>query len=185
MGVVRLALKALDIYKMLPKKNCKECGYPTCLTFAMKLAAGKADADSCPYLDETTKFLLKGATRPPIQLVKLGVGERSISVGDEIVLYRHEKTFYHPPGIFFSVSDLWDRGQIVAAATRVKDEVFPRVGETSGSAALPSGTRAGTPSSSGGRWPPWRRRLSSPRCSCRTRLWPSKQGSPTVVITAP
>src|SRR5512136_1640297 len=114
---------------MLPKKNCKECGYPTCLTFAMKLAAGKADADSCPYLDDTTKQLLRGATRPPIQLVKLGVGERSVPVGDEIVLFRHEKAFYHPPGIFFSVSDLWDRDRIVAAATRVMDEVFPRIGE--------------------------------------------------------
>jgi acetyl-CoA decarbonylase/synthase complex subunit gamma len=127
--VVRVALKALEIYKMLPKKNCKECGYPTCLTFAMKLAAGKADADTCPYLDDATKQLLRGATRPPIQLVKLGVGERSVPVGDEIVLFRHEKTFYHPPGILFSVSDLWERERIVAAAERVMAEVFPRVGE--------------------------------------------------------
>ncbi len=124
-----MALKALDIYKMLPKKNCKECGYPTCLTFAMKLAAGKADADTCPYLDDATKELLRGATRPPIQLVKLGVGERSVPVGDEIVLFRHEKSFYHPPGILFSVSDLWEKERIVAAAERVMAEVFPRVGE--------------------------------------------------------
>jgi acetyl-CoA decarbonylase/synthase complex subunit gamma len=95
----------------------------------MKLAAGKADADTCPYLDENTKHLLRGATRPPIQLVKLGVGERSVPVGDEIVLFRHEKAFYHPPGIFFSVSDLWERDRIIAAATRVMDEIFPRVGE--------------------------------------------------------
>jgi acetyl-CoA decarbonylase/synthase complex subunit gamma len=127
--VVPVALKALDIYKMLPKKNCKECGYPTCLTFAMKLAAGKADADTCPYLDDATKQILRGATRPPIQLVKLGVGERSVPVGDEIVLFRHEKTFYHPPGILFSVSDLWEKERIVAAAERVIGEVFPRVGE--------------------------------------------------------
>ena len=124
-----MALKALDIYKMLPKKNCKECGYPTCLTFAMKLAAGKADADTCPYLDNATKELLHGATRPPIQLVKLGVGERSVPVGDEIVLFRHEKTFYHPPAILFSVSDLWEREKIIAVAERVMGEVFPRVGE--------------------------------------------------------
>jgi acetyl-CoA decarbonylase/synthase, CODH/ACS complex subunit gamma len=127
--VVRVALKALEIYKMLPKKNCKECGYPTCLTFAMKLAAGKADADTCPYLDAGTKELLRGATRPPIQLVKLGVGERQVPVGDEIVLFRHEKAFYHPPGLFFSVSDLWDRKRIVAAAARVMDDEFLRVGE--------------------------------------------------------
>ena len=63
-----MALKALDIYKMLPKKNCKECGFPTCLTFAMKLAAGKADADACPYLDDATKQLLHGATDRPSSL---------------------------------------------------------------------------------------------------------------------
>jgi acetyl-CoA decarbonylase/synthase complex subunit gamma len=95
----------------------------------MKLAAGKADADTCPYLDDATKELLRGATRPPIQLVKLGVGERSVPVGDEIVLFRHEKSFYHPPGILFSVSDLWEKERIVAAAERVMAEVFPRVGE--------------------------------------------------------
>jgi acetyl-CoA decarbonylase/synthase complex subunit gamma len=127
--VVPVALKALEIYKMLPKKNCKECGYPTCLTFAMKLAAGKADADSCPYLDDDTKQLLRGATRPPIQLVKLGVGERQVPVGDEIVLFRHEKTFYHPPAIFFSVSDLWEKERIMAVAEQVMGEVFARVGE--------------------------------------------------------
>ena len=92
-----MALKALDIYKLLPKKNCKECGDPTCLTFAMKLAGGKADLDLCPYLDDHAKSVLGATTRPPIRLIKLGVGERSFAIGEESVLYRHEKTFYHPP----------------------------------------------------------------------------------------
>ena len=100
-----MALKALDIYKLLPKKNCKECGDPTCLTFAMKLAGGKADVDLCPYLDDQAKSVLGATTRPPVRLVKVGVGERFFKVGEETVLYRHEKTFYHPPGIVFRVSD--------------------------------------------------------------------------------
>lgn len=50
-----MPLKALDIYKLLPKKNCKECGDPTCLTFAMKLASGKGDVTKCPYLDDEAK----------------------------------------------------------------------------------------------------------------------------------
>ncbi len=75
----KMALKALDIYKLLPKKNCKECGDPTCLTFAMKLAGGKADVDLCPYLDEQAKSVLGATTRPPIRLVKVGVGERSFA----------------------------------------------------------------------------------------------------------
>jgi len=123
-----MALKALDIYKLLPKKNCKECGDPTCLTFAMKLAAGKADVDLCPYLDENAKSVLGATTRPPIKLVKLGVGERSFAVGEEFVLYRHDKTFYHPPGIMFKVSDTDSEEKIMAVTARVRDETLTRVG---------------------------------------------------------
>jgi len=123
-----MALKALDIYKLLPKKNCKECGDPTCLTFAMKLAGGKADVDLCPYLDEQAKTVLGATTRPPIRLVKVGVGERSFKVGEETVLYRHEKTFYHPPGIIFRVTDTQAVEEIAAVTRRVKNEIFTRVG---------------------------------------------------------
>jgi acetyl-CoA decarbonylase/synthase, CODH/ACS complex subunit gamma len=123
-----MALKALDVYKLLPKKNCKECGDPTCLTFAMKLASGKADVDLCPYLDDEAKSVLGATTRPPIRLVKVGVGERSFAVGEEFVLYRHDKTFYHPPGILFKVSDTWEPEAITSATLRVRDEFFTRIG---------------------------------------------------------
>ncbi|MDO9035612.1 MAG: acetyl-CoA decarbonylase/synthase complex subunit gamma [Methanoregula sp.] len=123
-----MALKALDIYKLLPKKNCKECGDPTCLTFAMKLAGGKTDVDLCPYLDEGAKAVLGATTRPPIRLVKFGIGERSFAVGEEFVLYRHEKTFYHPPGILFKIADNQTTDEIQAVTTRVLNESFIRVG---------------------------------------------------------
>ncbi len=123
-----MALKALDIYKLLPKKNCKECGDPTCLTFAMKLAGGKADVDLCPYLDDQAKSVLGATTRPPIRLVKVGVGVRNFKVGEETVLYRHEKTFYHPPGIVFRVCDTQTGDEIAAITRRVRDETFTRVG---------------------------------------------------------
>jgi acetyl-CoA decarbonylase/synthase complex subunit gamma len=123
-----VALKALDIYKLLPKKNCKECGDPTCLTFAMKLAGGKADVDLCPYLDDQAKAVLGATTRPPIRRVRIGVGERSFEVGEEFVLYRHEKTFYHPPGILFEVSDTQSPDEITSITKRVRDESFTRVG---------------------------------------------------------
>lgn len=124
-----MALKALDIYKLLPKKNCKECGVPTCLTFAMKLASGKADLDLCPYLDENAKAVLGASTRPPIRLVKVGVGERSFRVGDEFVFYRHEKTFYHQPGILFRISDTWDETTIAGVVHEVRDYKLTRVGQ--------------------------------------------------------
>lgn len=124
-----MALKALDIYKLLPKKNCKECGVPTCLTFAMKLAGGKADIELCPYLDENAKSVLGASTRPPIRLVKVGVGERSFRVGDEFVFYRHEKTFYHEPAILFRVSDAWDEATITGVVHEVRDFKLTRVGQ--------------------------------------------------------
>jgi acetyl-CoA decarbonylase/synthase complex subunit gamma len=123
-----VALKALDIYKLLPKKNCKECGDPTCLTFAMKLAGGKADVDLCPYLDEHARSVLGATTRPPIRLVRIGVGERSFGIGEEVVLYRHEKTFYHPPGIMFRVLDTQTPEEISAVTARVRDETLTRIG---------------------------------------------------------
>jgi acetyl-CoA decarbonylase/synthase complex subunit gamma len=123
-----MALKALDIYKLLPKKNCKECGDPTCLTFAMKLAGGKADVDLCPYMSDEAKSILGASTRPPIRLVRVGVGERFFKVGEETVLYRHEKTFYHPPGIVFRVRDTQTASEIASVTRRVRDETFTRVG---------------------------------------------------------
>ena len=71
---------------------------------------------------------LGATTRPPIKLVKLGVGERSFTVGEEFVLYRHDKTFYHPPGIMFSVSDMQSEEEIMAITARVRDETLTRVG---------------------------------------------------------
>jgi len=123
-----MALKALDIYKLLPKKNCKECGDPTCLTFAMKLAGGKTDVEACPYLDANAKSVLGATTRPPIRLVKIGVGERSFAIGEEFVFYRHDKTFYHPPGILFKIQDTMPADQINAVTARVRNESFTRVG---------------------------------------------------------
>src|SRR5512136_1691140 len=123
-----MALKALDVYKLLPRKNCKECGDPTCLTFAMKLASGKGEVDRCPYLDEQARDILGSSTRPPIRLVRVGVGERSFAVGDELVQFRHEKTFYHPPGIMVVVSDLRTREQIQEVVASVRDTVIVRVG---------------------------------------------------------
>jgi acetyl-CoA decarbonylase/synthase complex subunit gamma len=123
-----MALKALDIYKLLPKKNCKECGEPTCLTFAMKLAGAKAKPELCPYLDENAKAILGASTRPPVQQVRIGVGERSFTIGDELVQFRHEKTFFHEPGILIGVSDLATEEVIQATAVRVRDHILSRIG---------------------------------------------------------
>lgn len=123
-----MALKALDIYKILPKKNCKECGDPTCLTFAMKLAQGKVDPSLCPYLDEQAKELLGASTRPPIQKVTIGMGTRSCIIGEEFVFYRHEKTFYHQPGYIYLVSDTNTPEEITRIRNQVRDDKLTRIG---------------------------------------------------------
>ncbi len=124
-----MGLTGLDIYKQLPKKNCGECGPPTCLAFAMALASGKTELSACPYVSEEAKEALESASAPPIKLVKVGTGDREIQLGDEQVLFRHEKTFYHPTGVAISVSDALDEDELQARLDTINGLVFDRVGQ--------------------------------------------------------
>jgi acetyl-CoA decarbonylase/synthase complex subunit gamma len=91
-----MALTGIQIFKLLPKTNCKECGVPTCLAFAMNLASGKAELDACPYVSDEARAQLAEASAPPIRPVAIGKGVRAATAGGETVQYRHEKTFYNP-----------------------------------------------------------------------------------------
>jgi acetyl-CoA decarbonylase/synthase complex subunit gamma len=91
-----MALTGIQIFKLLPKTNCKECGVPTCLAFAMNLASGKAELDACPYVSDEAREQLSEASAPPIRPVAIGKGVRAATTGGETVQYRHEKTFYNP-----------------------------------------------------------------------------------------
>ncbi len=91
-----MALTGIQIFKLLPKTNCKECGVPTCLAFAMNLASGKAELDACPYVSEEARAALSEASAPPIRPVAVGKGVRAAVTGGETVQYRHEKTFFNP-----------------------------------------------------------------------------------------
>jgi acetyl-CoA decarbonylase/synthase complex subunit gamma len=94
-----MGLTGIQIFKLLPKTNCGECGVPTCLAFAMNLASGKAELDSCPYVSDEAKEQLAEASAPPIRPVAIGAGERAFKAGGETVMFRHEKTFYNPTGL--------------------------------------------------------------------------------------
>src|SRR5512136_2282718 len=94
-----MALSGLEIFKHLPKTNCKDCGFPTCLAFAMKLAAKQVALDKCPHVKPEAKAALVGASRPPIQLVTIGAGERKVQIGNETQSYRHEEKFHHPTAV--------------------------------------------------------------------------------------
>jgi len=110
-----MALTGLQIYKLLPQTNCKECGFPTCLAFAMKLAAKQAELASCPYVSEEAKAQLAAASAPPIRLIVVEGPGHKVEVGNETVLFRHEKTFYHQPGLFVRVKDTSPVEEIKAA----------------------------------------------------------------------
>ena len=100
-----MALSGLDIYKLLPKTNCRECGFATCLAFAMQLAKRQIEAEICPHLSEEAKRSLEAAARPPIRLVTIGEGENKLDIGNERVMFRHEEKFHHPCGLGFIIED--------------------------------------------------------------------------------
>ena len=104
-----MALTGIQIFKLLPKTNCKECGVPTCLAFAMNLASGKAELDACPSVSDEAREQLAEASAPPIRPVSIGAGVRKLTGGGETVQYRHEKTFYNPTALAALVgSDISD-----------------------------------------------------------------------------
>jgi acetyl-CoA decarbonylase/synthase complex subunit gamma len=118
-----------EIVKMLPgKRPCKDCGFPTCFAFAMKLASGGATVDKCPYLSEEVKAKLVDLLAPPIKLVTIGSGENAVKIGNEEVIYRHEKTFVHKPGIALLISDKEGNAKIEEKIRKITELQFPWVG---------------------------------------------------------
>ena len=123
-----MALSGLQIYKHLPKTNCKDCGFPTCLAFAMQLAAKKVGLDKCPHVSDDAKKTLEGASQPPIKLVTIGSGEGKLELGNETVMFRHEERFYHPTGVAILVEDTLDEAALKEKLDKINKLKFERVG---------------------------------------------------------
>ncbi len=114
-----MALSGIQIYKLLPQTNCKECGFPTCLAFAMKLAAKQVELASCPYVSEESKAQLSEASAPPVRPMSIKSNGFEHKAGGEVVLFRHEKTFYNRPGLFLRVYDTDPLDQVKSQAAAV------------------------------------------------------------------
>jgi len=123
-----MAVKGTDVKKKLPGTNCKECGLPTCFGFAMKLASGKVKPDVCPYLDLQVKEELEDLLAPPMKLVTVGTGSQAVSLGEEEVMFRHEKTFFHSPGLALLISDTEPDNAVIAKIKKIEELQFERVG---------------------------------------------------------
>lgn len=122
-----MGLTGLQIFKLLPKTNCKECGVATCMAFAMALANAKASLDQCPYVSDEAKEQLDAAAAPPIKKVTLGAGDFTRTMGDETELFRHDKKFFNETVIAIMVEDTED---VAAKAEAFDKKVYERVGLT-------------------------------------------------------
>lgn len=123
-----MALSGMQIYKLLPRTNCKECDYPTCLAFAMKLAAKQVELAACPYVSEESKGQLEAASQPPIRLVTLKADGHEIQAGNETAMFRHEKRFFNKPGIFIRLYDDTPVGELKAQVKEIADYTVEYVG---------------------------------------------------------
>lgn len=125
-----MALSGIQIFKLMPKKNCAECGVPTCLAFAMNLAAGKAELDQCPYVSDEAREQLASASAPPIRTVEFGKGEKAVKAGGETVLFRHEKTFNNPTVLGCLIATSEDDSSVDSKLKAFKELSYERVGLT-------------------------------------------------------
>jgi len=125
-----MALSGIEIFKMLPKTNCQECGVPTCMAFAMKLAAGQLELAACPHISAEVRARLEDAAAPPIRPVTIGSGDGSLKIGGETVRFRHEKTFVNKPGIGVLISDAMDEAAVDERLRHTQELRYERVGLT-------------------------------------------------------
>jgi acetyl-CoA decarbonylase/synthase, CODH/ACS complex subunit gamma len=123
-----MGLTGIQIFKLLPKTNCGDCGSPTCLAFAMALAAGKAELEKCPYVSDEAKEQLSEASAPPIRPVTIGTGDYAVKIGGETVLFRHEKTFFNKPGLAILITDTMADAEVDRRFGKLAELQFERVG---------------------------------------------------------
>ena len=120
-----MAVKGLDIFKLSPKKNCKECGSPTCMAFCMKVAQGALPITKCPYMSEEAIALLSEATAPPMKTIEVGTHK----LGGETVMMRHEKTLVNRNLFAATLATDMDDAAIDARIEGIKKVDYERIGE--------------------------------------------------------
>jgi len=124
-----MALSGVEIFKLLPKTNCKKCGHPTCLAFAMKLAQRQASLESCPDVSEEAKKILGEASAPPVRPITFGSGDKAVKMGEETVLFRHDKKFVNPCAFAVEVKDTLSETEVLSLCDQVLSSEIDRVGQ--------------------------------------------------------
>jgi len=124
-----MALSGLDIYKLLPKTNCRDCGLATCLAFAMALAKKTLVIEKCPFISPESKSILEAQALPPIKLITVGANQSKFDIGNETVMFRHEEKFRNPTGIGFVIDDSLRDDEIKDRLRQINQLKFERVGQ--------------------------------------------------------
>jgi acetyl-CoA decarbonylase/synthase complex subunit gamma len=123
------ALTGMQVYKNLPKTNCKDCGFPTCMAFAMQVAAKQKALTDCPHLTDLAKSTLSDASSPPMKLVTVGAAGKTFVLGQETVMFRHEERFHHATGIAVRIPSALTDSQVEEKIAAIHRVSFERAGE--------------------------------------------------------
>ena len=118
----------LDVYKYLPKTNCKKCGVDTCIAFSIQLINRQAKIEDCIPLSEENKIPLNTLLRLPIKEIEIGIKNDAIKVGGEEILYRHDKKFNNPPALGLMISDKLQKSEIVSKIKDFNSFFYERIG---------------------------------------------------------
>ena len=124
-----MALNGIQIFKLTPKKNCKECGFPTCMAFSMKVAGGAVEVSKCPHMSDEAIQKLSEATAPPMKTLKVGAGENEYTLGGETVLFRHEKTLVSKNRYAIAFCDCMTEEEVASKIANINKVEYERIGE--------------------------------------------------------
>jgi acetyl-CoA decarbonylase/synthase, CODH/ACS complex subunit gamma len=125
-----MALTGMGIYKNLPKTNCGDCGFPTCMAFAMQVASKSKALTDCPHLSDDAKSEFSDASTPPMRLVKIGAnGDSCVEIGQETVMFRHEERFRREPALAARVPAALSDDEALARIEAVNAARFTRIGK--------------------------------------------------------
>ncbi|MCG2661008.1 MAG: acetyl-CoA decarbonylase/synthase complex subunit gamma, partial [Kiritimatiellae bacterium] len=120
-----MALTGMAIYKLLPRTNCGDCKFPTCMAFAMQVAAKQKALTDCPHLSEQAKAELADASTPPMKLVHIGADDKNkVIIGQETVMFRHEKKFHNPPALAIKIPSSLSEKDAFARLEEINKAVF-------------------------------------------------------------
>lgn len=125
-----MALTGMQIYKQLPRTNCKDCGFPTCMAFAMQVAAKQKSISDCPHISGEATAALSDAAAPPMKLVTIGSGDAVFETGQETVMFRHDEKFHRPCGVAFMLEAGLSDDEVKKAVEEINSYSFVRVGKT-------------------------------------------------------